>query len=318
MAKQLPFDTIKHSIWQPYNHKKHSKHLVKHTPCSLMYLFQKRYKFVQSPNHMSLYNDWPFSLSKVPSIKSYTSTPHHPHGTIHKTTTKQQSKFWNVLVIVVDVLEKMTFFGENSQHSNSTNPKCSHPFLTTLTHSTPANSDPDFSPPPQKKKTSRNWNNEKFRKKKTESSTMSSKPTRSGFPTKTSAANDFGPAPTWRLWRSSPCFVAAFVAPGGRHGKRSKCGVFFSLRSKTKRRETKKTWKKKGGGWMIVFFWLGVVWVCIPSRELTYPFPSRHVWVDDFPNFRFGWVLCFLLEGRSKKKRLVIRRVMVFCDLWNI
>lgn len=105
---------------------------------------------------MSLYNDWPFSLSKVPSIKSYTSTPHHPQiiqrtGTIHKTTTKQQSKFWNVLVIVVDVLEKMTFFGENSQHSNSTNPKCSHPFLTTLTHSTPANSDPNFSPPPRKK-----------------------------------------------------------------------------------------------------------------------------------------------------------------------
>ena len=79
-------------------------------------------------------------------------------GSIHKTTTKQQSKFWNFLVIVVDLLEKMTFFGWKFSttkfftpipRKKSTNPKFP-PVFNNLTHSTPANSDPNFSAPQKK------------------------------------------------------------------------------------------------------------------------------------------------------------------------
>ena len=245
-------------------------------------------------------------------------------GSIHKTTTKQQSKFWNFLVIVVDLLEKMTFFGWKFSttkfftpipRKKSTNPKFP-PVFNNLTHSTPANSDPNFSAPqkknktpdfcfaPPKKKASRNWNNKTFRKpeKKKKVVQRCRNSTRSGFHKLRSQTSDllqlgdFGVQV--RVLLLHLLHLAGFTESGN---------VVCLHFGRKQNEEKQKRGKKKGGGWMIVFFWLGVVWVCIPSRELTWTNISFSqpalFWVDDFRNFRFGWVLCFLLEGRSNKKR---------------
>ena len=52
--------------------------------------------------------------------------------------------------------------------------------------------------------------------------------------------------------------------------------------------------------WSVILILQTLIWnVRVPSSELTYPFPSRHNWVDDFPIHQVGYVRS--LEGMLQR-----------------